>query len=620
MVAVHRTDVPAPAAWSDLAGADYAGAGRARPVRGRLRARRARLVRRRARLRRRLLPRPARRNGAVQVSTPDDVTTGVAQGIYDAGMTTANSAYAAKDDGSPVDVVWPEPGAVAIYGPVALATHSADSRRREGLHLLRRRRGGPDGARRVRLLPDPAGRRRPDHPGRRPDRLPRLGRDRRRTRTRSSPSTSRSSAADRCRPAARRPLARAGARGRGRRPRRRPGRRSPLLRLGQVLWQETDGGRRRRRPRLPRPRRGGAEHRRPRRRGHRSPPCRSASPWPWSCGGRTCPAGPSGGSPSCCRSLVPDFVLGYSWTQAYARAGFTDTVLGLHWPGLLGPVGVWLVLVVNAAPLVYLVVAVGLAARAEPDLERAARVSGAGRRDGAASPSRSGWRCPAVAAAAVLVFVLTLGTFAIPQVLGAPAGFEHRDHPDLRRPLHRRRPGVLPRGGDPRAAARPGRRRLRRAGRRAARPAAADRRGRPTPQGGAGRRPGRRAVAAGPGRSRWAATSSSPWRCRWPPCVLSSVTRAARRAAHAGQLEPRPLPRRCSRRAPLEALGRSLGLAVVAASLLVLLGGLVAVARTPPGGPGDGDADHPHARAARLDARGRAADRLRPLAVRARSP
>src|SRR4051794_829284 len=70
---------------------------------------------------------------------------------------------------------------------------------------------------------------------------------------------------------------------------------------------------------------------------------------------------------------VPDFVLGYSWTQAYARGGFTDSVLGLHWAGLLGPVGVWLVLVVDAAPLAYLVVAAGLAARAEPDLERAAR-------------------------------------------------------------------------------------------------------------------------------------------------------------------------------------------------------------------------------------------------------
>jgi iron(III) transport system substrate-binding protein len=54
--------------------------------------------------------------GAVQVSTPDDVTTGVAQGIYDAGMTIANSAYAAQKSGSPVTVSWPKPGAVAIYG------------------------------------------------------------------------------------------------------------------------------------------------------------------------------------------------------------------------------------------------------------------------------------------------------------------------------------------------------------------------------------------------------------------------------------------------------------------------------------------------------------------------
>src|SRR3954464_3702143 len=71
--------------------------------------------------------RKLRSNGAVQTSTPDDVTTGVAQGIYTAGLTLATSAYAAKANGSPVDVVWPEPGAVAVYGPIALATHSAGS-------------------------------------------------------------------------------------------------------------------------------------------------------------------------------------------------------------------------------------------------------------------------------------------------------------------------------------------------------------------------------------------------------------------------------------------------------------------------------------------------------------
>lgn len=66
-------------------------------------------------------------NGTVQVSTPDDVTTGVAQGTYDGGMTIATSAYQAKQAGSPVDVDWPQPGAVAIYAPIALARNSSHS-------------------------------------------------------------------------------------------------------------------------------------------------------------------------------------------------------------------------------------------------------------------------------------------------------------------------------------------------------------------------------------------------------------------------------------------------------------------------------------------------------------
>ena len=126
MVAVHRTDEPAPRAWADLAGGGYAAlavpdptvAASALGTLGWFAADPGYGVD---------FYRELKAAGAVQVATPDDVTTGVAQGIYDAGITTANSAYAAKDDGSPVDVVWPEPGAVAVYGPVALATHSADS-------------------------------------------------------------------------------------------------------------------------------------------------------------------------------------------------------------------------------------------------------------------------------------------------------------------------------------------------------------------------------------------------------------------------------------------------------------------------------------------------------------
>ena len=126
MVALHRTDVPAPEAWSDLTGPDYgalavpdpAVAASALGTLGWFAAEPDYGVD---------FYRNLQANGAVQGSTPDDVTTGVAQGIYDAGITTANSAYAARDDGSPVDVVWPEPGAVAIFGPVALAIDSADS-------------------------------------------------------------------------------------------------------------------------------------------------------------------------------------------------------------------------------------------------------------------------------------------------------------------------------------------------------------------------------------------------------------------------------------------------------------------------------------------------------------
>ncbi len=120
--------------------------------------------------------------------------------------------------------------------------------------------------------------------------------------------------------------------------------------------------------------------------------------------------------------LVPQFVLGYSWREAYGQAGFTDTVLGVQWSGVLGPMGVAVVLVVNAAPLAYLVAAVGLATRAEPNTERAARASGASPVVVLRTVTLPLLR-PSILAASVLVFVLSLESFAVPQVLGAPAGF-----------------------------------------------------------------------------------------------------------------------------------------------------------------------------------------------------
>jgi iron(III) transport system permease protein len=270
--------------------------------------------------------------------------------------------------------------------------------------------------------------------------------------------------------------------------------------------------------------------------------------------------------------VVPDFVLGYSWTQAYARAGFTDSALGLHWPGLLGPVGAWLVLVVNAAPLVYLVVAVGLAARAESDGERAARVSGAGSLTVLVTVTLP-LLLPAVAAASVLTFVLTLGTFAIPQVLGTPAGFSTattRIYADLSI------------GGDPAtfleavalalllvlvtavciaptdALLGPRLRTSRPAGPQA---------GPPLP-GRTGVRRAQATVLAG----YLFLTTALPLAA----LTLSSVTRAL-------GVPPTPANwsldhfRQVLTPRTVEALGRSVGLAVVAASLLVLLGGLVAV-------------------------------------------
>jgi iron(III) transport system permease protein len=270
--------------------------------------------------------------------------------------------------------------------------------------------------------------------------------------------------------------------------------------------------------------------------------------------------------------LVPDFVLGYSWTQAYARAGFTDGLLGLQWSGLLGPAGVWLVLVVNSAPLAYLVVITGLAARAEPALERAARASGAG----AATTLRTvtlPLALPAIAAAAVLVFVLTLGTFAIPQVLGAPAGFDT---------ITTRIYGDLSLGADPASFLEAVTLALLLVLVAAACVAPADvfaaprlRTTRPADAQGTQVVPGRRAVRRGESLALAGylfLTVAVPLSA----LVLASITRAV-------GLPPTPANwsadhfREVLTPRTLEALGRSTALAVTAATLLVLLGGLVAV-------------------------------------------
>lgn len=63
-------------------------------------------------------------NGAVQVRSPGDVVTGVAEGIYTAGITLDRTARDAEAAGSPVRLVWPESGAIALYSPIAVVATS----------------------------------------------------------------------------------------------------------------------------------------------------------------------------------------------------------------------------------------------------------------------------------------------------------------------------------------------------------------------------------------------------------------------------------------------------------------------------------------------------------------
>ena len=120
--------------------------------------------------------------------------------------------------------------------------------------------------------------------------------------------------------------------------------------------------------------------------------------------------------------LLPEFVLGFSWSQAYGPAGYTDHYLHVQLPGLLGPVGIAVALTAHALPLAYLAAAVALAARPTRDLERAARASGAGPAAVLRTVTLPALRTPLLAAAA-LVFVTCVNSFAIPAVLGTPAGF-----------------------------------------------------------------------------------------------------------------------------------------------------------------------------------------------------
>lgn len=72
-------------------------------------------------------------NGAVQVQAIPEVLTDVAEGAYAAGMTLDKVARDAIDQGSPVRLVWPASGAIAIYSPIAVFADAANPDAAEAL-------------------------------------------------------------------------------------------------------------------------------------------------------------------------------------------------------------------------------------------------------------------------------------------------------------------------------------------------------------------------------------------------------------------------------------------------------------------------------------------------------
>jgi iron(III) transport system permease protein len=120
--------------------------------------------------------------------------------------------------------------------------------------------------------------------------------------------------------------------------------------------------------------------------------------------------------------LLPPYVSALSWARAYGPAGLSERLLGIAVPGVFGPFGVVAVITVNALPLAYVIIAAALATRAEPDLERAARASGAGALEAFRAVTLPLLR-PALVAGGALVFVTTANNFGVPAILGRPAGF-----------------------------------------------------------------------------------------------------------------------------------------------------------------------------------------------------
>ena len=120
--------------------------------------------------------------------------------------------------------------------------------------------------------------------------------------------------------------------------------------------------------------------------------------------------------------IVPGYVAALGWLNTYGPGGMFDDLFGVAFPALVGPIGIVTVMGVEAAPIAYLIVVAGLHTRAEPDLERAARASGATAMEAFRTVTLPLLR-PIIAGASAIAFVLSVTSFGVPAVLGIPAGF-----------------------------------------------------------------------------------------------------------------------------------------------------------------------------------------------------
>jgi iron(III) transport system permease protein len=118
--------------------------------------------------------------------------------------------------------------------------------------------------------------------------------------------------------------------------------------------------------------------------------------------------------------ISPPFIGAFSWVVLLGNQGIiTRTVFmltGLHLPGIYGPAGMILAMVLSFFPYVLLFVQAALSA-ADPSLQESARIMGASRLRILFTVTFP-LIMPAVAAGALLVFAQSIGNFGVPSILG----------------------------------------------------------------------------------------------------------------------------------------------------------------------------------------------------------